>query len=75
MFYYKTSFSKKTAFFEKTHLWEDMTVLAGGGRLATKNQYNLFCRHRRLEYFSFNKFFEKNNIFQNNDEKLFFGGA
>ncbi len=38
------------------------------GRAASgdKNQYNLFCRHRRSEYFSFNNFFEKNNIFQNN---------
>ncbi len=44
MFYYLTRFSKKAVFLKKTaktHLWEDMTVLRGRERLATKI-YNLF---------------------------------
>ncbi len=45
MFYYKTSFSKEAIFLEKTvnnHLWEDMTVLMGGGYLATKINITFF---------------------------------
>ncbi len=60
-------FRKKQYFGRKlrrTHLWEDMTVLRGGGTWRQK-QCNLFCRHRRFEYLLSNNFFEKNNIFQN----------
>ncbi len=35
----------------------------GKGAPGDKNQYNLFCRHQRFEYFLSNNFFEKNNIF------------
>ncbi len=76
MFCNKTSFSEEAVFLEKTtktHLWEDMNVLRGGESLATKISVTFFCKHRRFEYFSFNNFFEKNNIFQNNSEKLFLG--
>ncbi len=34
-----------------------------------KNQYNFFCKTWSFEYFSFNRVFGKNNIFQNNREK------
>ncbi len=75
MFYYETHFSKKAVFLKKTA----KNPFVGGhdpsegkGASGDKNQCNLFCRHRRSEYFSFNNFFEKkNNIFQNNSEKLF----
>ncbi len=53
MFYYKTSFSKKAVFLEKTA----KNPFVGGhdrfeGRRASsdKNQYNLFGRYRRFEY-------------------------
>ncbi len=77
MFYYRTSFSKKV-FLEKTA--KNLFVgghdhFEGRGASGDKNQYNLFCRHRRFEYFSFNNFFEKNNIFQNESEELFLGGV
>ncbi len=76
MFYYRTSFSKKAVFLEKTA--KNPFVGRNGrfeGREAPgdKNQYNLFCRHRRFEYFLSNNFFEENNIFLNNSEKLFWG--
>ncbi len=61
MFYYKTSFSKKAVFLDKTvknHLWEDKIVLKGG-MFGHKSQHNLFCRHHSFEYFSLNNFFEK----------------
>ncbi len=48
------------------------------GRRASgdKNQYKFFCRHRCFEYFSFNNIFEKkNNIFQNEIQKLFLEGV
>ncbi len=77
MFYYKTSFSKKAIFSEKT---VKNQFVGGHDRFeereasADKNQYNLFYRHCGLEYFSFNNFFEKKKIFRNNSEKLFLGG-
>ncbi len=75
MFCYQTSFSKKTVFLEKT---EKPFVVGhdrwGGGASDDKNRCNLFCRHRCFEYFSFNNFFEKNKIFQNNNKKLLLGG-
>ncbi len=46
-----------------------------GGHDHFENQYNVFCRHRHFENFLFDNFFEKSNIFQNNDEKLFWGGT
>ncbi len=76
-FIIKQVFRKKQYFWRKlrrTYLWEGMTVLRGGAP-GDKNQYNLFCRPRCFEYFSFNNFFEKNNIFQNKSEKLFLGGV
>ncbi len=43
------------------------------GRWASgdKNQYNLFCRHRRFEYFLSNNFFEKNNISKTSISQIF----
>ncbi len=76
MFYYKTSFSKKAVFLEKTAKNPFMGGhgrFEGRGALSDKNQYNLFYRHRHFEYFLSNNFFEKNNIFQNISEKLFLG--
>ncbi len=79
MFYYTTSFSKKAVFLEKTAKTPFVGVgghdcFEGRGASGDKNQYNLFCWHQqRSEYFSFNNFFEKNNIFQNNSEILFLG--
>ncbi len=57
MFYYKTSFYKEAVFSTKT---AKTPFVAGHGRFeargasSDKNQYNLFCRHRGFEYFSFN---------------------
>ncbi len=73
MFYYETSFTKTAVFLEKTAFVEGDDSFEGRGTSGDKNQYNLFCGHRRFEYFSFNNFLEKNHIFQNNDEKLFLG--
>ncbi len=45
-------FRKKQYFWRKlrkTHLWEGMALLRGAP--GDKNQYNLFCRHRRFHYF------------------------
>ncbi len=70
MFYYKTSFSKKAVFLEKiakNRLWEGMTIL-GKGHRATKMNIT-FSVGQGFEYYSFNNFSEKNNIFQNNGEK------
>ncbi len=47
----------------------------GSGESGDKYQNNLFCRHRRFEYFSFNNFFKESNIFQNNGERLFLRGV
>ncbi len=77
MFYYRTSFSKKAVFFEKTTknpVVGGHDSFEGRGAPGDKNQYNPFCRHRRFEYFLSNMVFEKNNIFQNISEKLFLGG-
>ncbi len=77
MFYYKTSFPKKSVFLEKTAknpFVEGHNGFEGRGAYGDKNQFKLFCKHLRFEYFSFNNFFEKNNIFQNNSKKLFLGG-
>ncbi len=77
MFYCRTIFSKKAAFLEKT---AKNPFVGGHGRFkrrggpGDKNKYNLFCRHRRFEYFLSNNFFEK-NIFQNISEKLFLGAS
>ncbi len=78
MFNYRTSFSKKAVFLEKTA--KNPFVgrrgrFEGRGAPGDKNQYNLFCGHRRFKYFLSNNFFEKNNFFQNISEKLFLGGA
>ncbi len=43
----------------------------GRGAPGDKNLYNLFCRHRRFEYFLSNNFFKKNNIFQNINKNFF----
>ncbi len=47
----------------------------GRGASGDRNQYNLYCRHRRFKYFSFNNFLEekKKNIFQNNSQNYFWG--
>ncbi len=74
MFYYKTSFSKKDVFLEKNPFMGGHDRFEWRGTSGDQNQQNLFCRHRRFEYFSFDNFFEKTNIFQNNDEKLFLWG-
>ncbi len=76
MFYYRTIFSKKAVFLEK--MAKNPFVggrghYEGRGASGDKNQYNLFCRHRRSKYFSSNNFFKKNIIFQNISEKLFLG--
>ncbi len=62
MFYYKTSFSKKAEFLEKTAknpFVGGHDCFEGKGASGDKNQYNLFGRHQRFEYFSFNNLFEK----------------
>ncbi len=76
MFYYRTSFSKKAIFLEKTAknpFVEGHGSFEGRGAPGDKNQYNLFYRHRRFEYFLSYNFFNKNNIFQN--IKNYFWGA
>ncbi len=45
------------------------------GASGEKNEYNLFCRQWGFKYFSFDIFLEKNNIFENNSEKLFLKGV
>ncbi len=55
MFYYKTSFSEKAVFLEKTaksRLWEDMTVLRRGRRLATKINMTFFVSIDVLNIFN-----------------------
>ncbi len=37
----------------------------------TKNEYNHFYQKLDAEYFLFNSFFKKSNIFRENSEKLF----
>ncbi len=63
MFYYRTSFSKKSNIFgEKT---VKNPFVGGHGRFerkgvpGDKNQYNLFCRHRSSKYFLPNNFLKK----------------
>ncbi len=76
MFYYKTSFLKKAVFLEKIakHPFvRGHDRFEGRRSSGDQNQYNLFCKHCRFEYFLFNNCFEKNNTFQNNSEKLFLG--
>ncbi len=76
MFDYKTSFSKKAVFLEKTAknpFVGGHDRFQGRGTSGDKNQYNLFCRYRRFEYFLSNNFFEKTNVFQNKREKLLKG--
>ncbi len=78
MFYYKTSFSKKAVSLEKTakNLFvEGHDRFEGGGASGDKNQYNLFCRHRRFESFFILQLFLKKQYFQNKSEKLFLGGV
>ncbi len=51
MFYYRTSFSKKAVFLEKTAknpFVGGYGSFEGRGAPGDKNQYNLFCRHSRL---------------------------
>ncbi len=43
------------------------------GSSYTKNEYNLFYHKLDAEYFLFDNFFEKGNIFRENSEKLFWG--
>ncbi len=57
----------------KKHLWEDISLLRGRGRLVAKINITLFCRKWGFEYFSLKNFFKKKNTFQNNAEKNFFG--
>ncbi len=38
-----------------------------------KNQYNLFCRHWRFEYFLSNNFFQKEQYFPKYKWKIIFG--
>ncbi len=78
MFYYRTSFSQKAVFLEET----EKNPFVGGndhfegrGHLATKINITFFCRYPRFEYFLSYNFFEKNNIFQDISEKLFFSGV
>ncbi len=78
MFYCKTDFSKKALFLEKTAkncLWEDVTVLRGGGSLARKINITFFVGIDVLNIFHITTFSKKKrNIFQNNNKKLFLGG-
>ncbi len=72
MFYYKTSFSKKAVFLEKTankSFVGGRDSFGGSGLSGDKNYCYLFCRHWDFKYFSFNNFFKKNKIFQDNSEK------
>ncbi len=78
MFYYKTSFSKKAVFLEKTA----KNPFVGGhdrfevrGASGDKNQHILFCRHRRFKYFYLTTFSKKNNIFQNIRKTFFLWGV
>ncbi len=78
MFYYRTSFSKNAVFLEETAknpFVGGNDHFEGKGASGDKNQYILFCRYRRFEYFLSNNFFKKNNIFQNIREKLFLWGV
>ncbi len=66
MFYYRTSFLKKAVVLEKTlknPFVRGHIRFEGRGAPGDKNQYNLFGRHRRFEYFLSNNFFKKDNIF------------
>ncbi len=76
MFYYKTNFLKKAVFLEKMRkiIFGRTYRFEGREVSGDKNQYSLFRMQWGFEYFSFNSFFKKNNIFQNNSKKLFFGG-
>ncbi len=57
---------------EKTFVGEH-DHFEGKGVSGDKNQYNLFCGKWGFENFSFNNFFEKNNIFLNNHKKKILG--
>ncbi len=70
-FFEKTAISEKIA---KNHLWEDMIVWRGAGRLATKVAKPFFVVGIEvLNIFHLTIFWRKNNIFQNNHEKNFCG--
>ncbi len=74
MVYYKTSFSKQAVFLEKTAknpFVGGHNRFEGRGASGDKNQCNLFCRHRRFEYFSIDNFFEK-TIFSKIKAKNYF---
>ncbi len=78
MFYYRTNFSKKVVFLEKT---VKNTFVGGHDRFEgrgapdDKNQYNFFCRHRRFEYVSSNNFFEKKQCSPKYKRKIIFAGV
>ncbi len=77
MFYYRTSFSKKAIFLEETA--KNLFVgghdrFEGRGASGDKNQYNLFCRYRRFEYFLSNNFLPKKQYFPKYKRKIIFGG-
>ncbi len=78
MFYYRTSFSKKAVFLEKT----TKNPFVGGycrferrGHLATKINITFFVGINVLNIFYLTTFSKKNNIFQNIREKLFLEGV
>ncbi len=53
-------------FWREIHLWEDMTILRGGRRLATKINITFLVGIDVFNIFHLTIFFEKTNIFQNN---------
>ncbi len=64
------SFFKKAVFSEKktvkNRFWGPESLLKGRGCLATKMNVTFFMGNEILIIFSFNNFFEKNNIFGEN---------
>ncbi len=59
----------------ENHLWEDMTILRGSGRLTTKINVNFFVRIEFLNIFHITIFSEKETIFCKINMKNNFSGA
>ncbi len=78
MFYYRTSFSKKAIFLEKTAknpFVGGHGSFEGRGHLGTKINITFFVGIDVLNIFYLTIFSKKNNIFQKISEKLFFGAS
>ncbi len=78
MFYYKTSFSKKAVFLEKTGknpFAKGQDHFEGRGRLTTEINVTFFVGIDVLNIFYWTILLKKNNISQNNSKKSFFLGG